>query len=624
MECPSCGKRVAEDDWICGFCDHILDASVLGDPYGESEVTTDERAPPSGEEETSLIAWTPGDLHEESEIPEAVILGNVDTSGELQVLSGTARRDDGRTSTFLFYASGATSRTIHPDAIPELAGENERYPRTQYEDLVLSMIDGVRTVRDIHRASGLAPQDVVVALLTLLDKRAVRVSGVDPKSGKIQGPSVVPSTPDPSGTTRRMSADQLGDLEEDEDLDVTSSARRPAVAEQLEITEGRIPMVNLEDVPIASPLWDDSTEGAGPSLLSGDAPVEDPLIGEPLIASEEVTMASRVPVPSERIAPDRSDTEPPQTLETPRPEDAEPQEHPSGQEPDSSAVPEDRPRTPMPLDPAFLVEVPPSAKASAPRLPKGGAHVTGPAGESLRGTSKPGRRESIKAKQRAALKAAAKRDPVKERNRDEEKEDLRPVGKRSGEKSVQPKVATPESAASPAQKKSRAKVKPPSNEDVSKAQKLFEQALRDKAEGNLQSARTNLKLAMTFDPSNELYATAFDEMNGGSDTHPKRVSPTGRSRARELYDAATDAENEGDVDRAIRLLEQAISHSKQPPFLNRLGVILAMRKREYARARRFVEEARALAPGNDTYERNLHKILSMAAAVEQPKRSNPA
>src|SRR5690606_20336314 len=106
------------------------------------------------------------------------ILGDVDVAGDFQVVRGAGQRGDGRTSTFLFYTSGATSRIVHPDAVPVVTGEEQTIPRTPYEDFILSQIDGRRSVRDIHRASGLAPQEVVVTLLTLLDKGAVRISGV--------------------------------------------------------------------------------------------------------------------------------------------------------------------------------------------------------------------------------------------------------------------------------------------------------------------------------------------------------------------------------------------------------------------------------------------------------------
>jgi tetratricopeptide (TPR) repeat protein len=168
-----------------------------------------------------------------------------------------------------------------------------------------------------------------------------------------------------------------------------------------------------------------------------------------------------------------------------------------------------------------------------------------------------------------------------------------------------------------AEKKPRSgKVEPLDSVNMMKAQKLFDQALKDKADGNLVSARMNMKLAITFDPTNELYVRSFDELSKNPDAQLKGSGPMGKSRARELYDQATEAENGGDVERAIALLEQAITLSKQAPFLNRLGVILAMKKREFARAQQLVEQAIDLAPDNGAYEKNLQKILSMAATSD--------
>lgn len=161
--------------------------------------------------------------------------------------------------------------------------------------------------------------------------------------------------------------------------------------------------------------------------------------------------------------------------------------------------------------------------------------------------------------------------------------------------------------------------KPSDSVRMMKAQKLFEQALRDKADGNLISARMNMKLALTFDPINALYAEAFEELAKDASLSPSR--PAAKSRARELYDQATDAENTGDFDEAISLLEKAIDESKQPAFYNRLGVLLAMKRQDYSRAQELIEKAIELAPGNTVYEKNLQKILARAATDDVKMRT---
>ncbi|MBI4820140.1 MAG: hypothetical protein HY791_27945 [Deltaproteobacteria bacterium] len=144
---------------------------------------------------------------------------------------------------------------------------------------------------------------------------------------------------------------------------------------------------------------------------------------------------------------------------------------------------------------------------------------------------------------------------------------------------------------------------------MSKAAKLYEAALEEKAAGNLVSAKMNFKLAMTFDPTNALYKNAFEAMSGSIQNAGER-----NTKARSLYDRATQAERLGQVDDAIDLLEQALEESRDPAVLNRLGVLLAMKRQEHKRAREMIQEAIRLSPGNQVYENNLKKVLARSAA----------
>ena len=154
---------------------------------------------------------------------------------------------------------------------------------------------------------------------------------------------------------------------------------------------------------------------------------------------------------------------------------------------------------------------------------------------------------------------------------------------------------------------------------MAKADKLFDEALRDKAEGNLVSARMNMKLALTFDPNNPLYLEAFEEL--------AKAAPTGShvtNKARQFFEQATQAERAGELDKAIGLYERALIEGKEPAFYNRLGVVLAMKKFEFGRAQKLIETAVALAPKNATYQHNLKKVLTLAAThdVEQRELAN--
>jgi hypothetical protein len=107
--------------------------------------------------------------------PDALILGEVDDLlNEPSLITGPGMRD-GRVANFIFYASGSTSRILRPDAIPVIAETDATMPNTPIENFVLGCIDGVHTVLEIQRSAGLAPHEITVALLTLLDKGLVRM-----------------------------------------------------------------------------------------------------------------------------------------------------------------------------------------------------------------------------------------------------------------------------------------------------------------------------------------------------------------------------------------------------------------------------------------------------------------
>lgn len=150
---------------------------------------------------------------------------------------------------------------------------------------------------------------------------------------------------------------------------------------------------------------------------------------------------------------------------------------------------------------------------------------------------------------------------------------------------------------------------------MAKGQKLYDQALKDKAAGNLISAKMNLKLALTFDPTNPMIRQAMEEV---SKSNPEQAA----SRAKMFYDKATTAERLGDVAGAIDYLEQALAEAKDAAYYNRLGVLLATKKHEFLRAQELLEEALQRSPGNATYEQNLGKILQLAAKAEVEARED--
>ena len=68
------------------------------------------------------------------------------------------------------------------------------------------------------------------------------------------------------------------------------------------------------------------------------------------------------------------------------------------------------------------------------------------------------------------------------------------------------------------------------------------------------------------------------------------------------------------MDRAVRLFEAALRLGEDPLILNRLGVVLAMRRSDVRRGQQLLERAVVLAPMNPVYTHNLSKVLGLAAA----------
>jgi tetratricopeptide (TPR) repeat protein len=676
MRCPSCNGEVTQTDWLCPYCEHVLDPSVLGVDDASEEPASNPRA-----ERTKIVAWDTA--HSQSspgeQPPDAMILGDVDDAEpDFSVVHGPAVQKDGRTSTFLFYTSGATSRIIHPDAIPVLTQKDATIPHTPYEDFIVSCIDGKRSVRAIQRASGLAPQEVVITLLTLMDKGVIRISKTDRTSGESE------PTVDGFAGARSRAPDRGPVPDSDiDDLPSVSDVRELRTEE--EQVSGDLPGYE-EESPTAEVFEGDLKLARGKGRdPSRSAPEDDdsPVMPSALDASdsEMVTDHSaaipnpRRPSSRRRGARGRSQpSKPPKDtsdlvrpvppLDSKRSRSRDPPTPP----PKSTASVSSPPPV---LEAEFLVEVERSKIGKAPKRPTPAPLIIEedtPPPQSVR-TARPAvvnvevsdehpsilpvgdAPESESAKldkedQRRVLEKAVKRAPIEERDRRTvdkprpKKVDeviaakAKEIGARSGEAAPadaqrqRPTAPPPQSPSVPVQpaapKEQKKEQKPAAPVDgvrMAKAQKLFDEALKDRAEGNLLSAKMNMKLALTFDPGNEMIQKAFDDLNkspGGANLSPAAT----KSRARELYDQATERENAGDVDEAIALLEKALHESKEPAFYNRLGVMLAMKKRDFVRAQQLIETAISMAPSNTTYQHNLGKVLSMAAVSANQAAKN--
>ena len=144
-----------------------------------------------------------------------------------------------------------------------------------------------------------------------------------------------------------------------------------------------------------------------------------------------------------------------------------------------------------------------------------------------------------------------------------------------------------------------------------KAERIYEQALKDQAEGRLSSALMNAKLAMNFDSSVEAYGELFEALN------KEKAQPKGpRPRELVLFEQASEAEGKGEYDKAAKLLEQAIVINPRAAALyNRLGVVLSIRLKRHDEALAHLKRAIDLEPGSIVYMNNFSKVTGLLESV---------
>jgi hypothetical protein len=144
-------------------------------------------------------------------------------------------------------------------------------------------------------------------------------------------------------------------------------------------------------------------------------------------------------------------------------------------------------------------------------------------------------------------------------------------------------------------------------EQARKAEKIFEQAMKDHAEGRTSSARMNAKLASQFDPSVPAYKEFLESLDAAA-PKPGSVKP----RELVLFEEASNAEGRGDYERAAELLQQAIDiNGKAAALYNRLGVVLSIRLKRHEEALAHLKKAIELEPGSLVYMNNFSKVTAM-------------
>ena len=145
-----------------------------------------------------------------------------------------------------------------------------------------------------------------------------------------------------------------------------------------------------------------------------------------------------------------------------------------------------------------------------------------------------------------------------------------------------------------------------------KAERIYEQALKDQLEGRISSAMMNARLAMNFDPTVDAYRELHDDLAR------QKSGPKGGPRPQELvlFEQASEAEGRGDFPRAVKLLEEALAvNPKAAAIYNRLGVVLSMRLKRHEEALGYLRKAIDLEPGSVVYMNNFSKVTGKLESV---------
>ncbi len=106
---------------------------------------------------------------------------------------------------------------------------------------------------------------------------------------------------------------------------------------------------------------------------------------------------------------------------------------------------------------------------------------------------------------------------------------------------------------------------------------------------------------------------------------PEPASPPEALRSESVLERAVAFERSGDTERAIQMLERAISQVREPaPLYNRLALILINQRRDFRRAEALLTKATELAPDNKVYQQNLFKVVAMNASTPgEEKKKGP-
>jgi len=611
-------------------------------------------------------------FEEDETTGEAVILG---PPGPLVPYEAAEQVHIGSVAPQLIYVDQETQARVVPAAVPRKTG-TQPGPMTPYEAFVFDLIDGTTSVGSIQRAGLLSQAEVTGVLYNLLDRALIEIDQPPPISEEDdERTSHLPNPFEgPAGADLAQAARVLLDTHGFSALDAKLAPVAPAAA----VDDGSssdlrwIPSVPADQVSEVSPSDDPFAFNVAPAM-----PLQVPLIA-PVVAAPttpSVTPAPRAGLPGVPRGP--SLLPPPPMIagrlsNAPSPSvlDAAPAPPALTAVPsvppvyDLVAPPISAPPEPVPPK-AVAVMLAPVAAMPAPiammpapvaAMPAPVAVMPAPVAAPPKSVTTISGLTALPAEPPSARTAAPRRATLPPAELPSAPAKALPPAATTSPRSIAPATTSPRAASaiappppSTTSPRAASAIAPPrpgeeppkldsellaeipaqrspllrtvSSTAHYKAKQLFEAALADRAKDDLVSARMNLKLAIAFDPSNTKYQRIFLEVGeqaAPSKIPPKLASPQGQR----AFDEGCSCELKGDVDAAIRHFESALKHGEDPVVLNRLGVLLAMKKSDFMRSQSMLERAIELSPDNAIYQHNLTKVLTRAAGQSKNKRGS--
>jgi hypothetical protein len=628
LSCPKCGRETTDNAVFCPGCDFILDASFLGDDI--MDVEADRRVKPAGKKKSEKRGET---LHRQPTAKaalevsdpfdaEALIVGELDDE-EVQSFqasdTGMAQRE---VTLARVYVGGSLKDILMPEAIPEVAPAlaMESVRLTPFERHLLELINGKRPVVRLREKSGLSPDDFQTALVLLADKGFIRQKGTAKKKRKAE-----PLSPLAEGATvvgEAPSALELDDIEAG--ASGFSGSKEATAPRPADASDG----IHREQTLIVSAPLPDEGSPAEPKRRTSFA--------DELLEEQESVFASPED-PTDTSRPERSGSREGSRLEPERAPRARRRPPLPGELPPGQGVGlEEGPLAAPPLDDRL-----PGEDARRPPRREDSAELAAEADPfAEQQTQVPARPLSV-APGDISLVEVAVEPPAAPRSFDappatvtERVTSRIEVSHFSREQAAGPALPPVPGAGPPrlpgaslaAAKGKSADAEPDSSsgegvpassvsfEMQRKADKIFEQAERDYAAGNVSSAVMNGKLALIYNPTEQRYLRFLAECKQVQ----QKQAPTKTSRESYLVAQSSAAEQEGDYARAAALLREALALSPKAASLhNRLGVLLATRLKLYKEAANHVLTAIDLSPSNLGYKNNLGKILGKEESALQ-------